>query len=184
MSGTPFVRLPQFDDCKVTVAVLFGVAVATVAIRVAIRIRARRFGLDDFFLICGLFCLSGTTGLILDLVRKIFIMEVLQKDLSVVLTPDDLLGLTLSTAVIDSFFCLAWATVVCVKFSFLALFRLLIRRISRKIGIYYWVVVVFTVLAGIFLVSEAFILCSHFGSSASKWLVIYLVAHLANIQIW
>lgn len=95
-------------------------------------------------------------------------MEALQKDNSVVLAPNDLLELTLSTAVVNSFFCLAWATVVCVKFSFLALFRLLIRRISRTIGIYYWLVVVFTVLAGMFLVSEAFIMCSHFGPTASK----------------
>lgn len=95
-------------------------------------------------------------------------MEVLQKDNTVVLTPNDILELTLSTAVVNSFFCLAWATVVCVKFSFLAMFRLLVRRISRTIGIYYWVVVVFTVLSGMFLVSEAFIMCSHFGPSASK----------------
>lgn len=143
-------------------------AVAIVAVRVVVRIRARRFGLDDYFLLLGLFCLSGTTGLILNLVRTIFIMEVLQKDNTVVLTPNDFLELTLSTAVVNSFFCLAWATIVCVKFSFLALFRLLIRRISRKIGIYYWVVVVVTVLSGMFLVSEAFIMCSHFGTSASK----------------
>lgn len=103
-------------------------------------------------------------------------MEALQKDNTVVLTPNDMLELTLSTAVVNSFFCLAWATVVCVKFSFLALFRLLIRRISRTIGIYYWVVVVFTVLSGMFLVSEAFIMCSHFGPSASKLLVIHPVA--------
>lgn len=153
---------------KGTVAALFGVAVVIVAVRFVVRIRARRFGLDDYFLLFGLFCLSGTTGLILSLVRTIFIMEVLQKDNSVVLAPNDLLELTLSTAVVNSFFCLAWATVVCVKFSFLALFRLLIRRISRTIGIYYWAVVVFTVLAGMFLVSEAFIMCSHFGPSAGK----------------
>lgn len=158
----------KFDVFKGTVAALFGVAVVIVAIRVVVRIRARRFGLDDYFLLLGLFCLSGTTGLILNLVRTIFIMEALQKDNSVVLTPNDLLELTLSTAVVNSFFCLAWATVVCVKFSFLALFRLLIRRISRTIGIYYWVVVVFTVLASMFLVTEAFIMCSHFGPSASK----------------
>lgn len=151
-------------------------AVVIVAVRVAVRIRTRRFGLDDYFLLFGLFCLSGTTGLVLNLVRTIFIMEALQKDSNVVLAPDDLLELTHSTAVVNSFFCLAWATIVCVKFSFLALFKLLIRRISRTIGIYYWVVVVFTVLAGIFLVSEAFILCSHFGPSASKFLVNHLVA--------
>lgn len=143
-------------------------AVAIVAFRVVVRIRARRFGLDDYFLLFGLCCLSGTTGLILDLVRTIFIMEALQKDNSVVLTPGDLLELTLSTALVNSFFCLAWATVVSVKFSFLALFRLLIRRMSGTIDIYYWVVVVFTMLVGIFLVSEAFILCLHFGPSASK----------------
>lgn len=160
--------LLNLTSFKGTVAALFGVAVVIVAVRVVVRIRARRFGLDDYFLLLGLFCLSGTTGLILSLVRTIFIMEVLQKDNSVVLAPNDLLELTLSTAVVNSFFCLAWATIVCVKFSFLALFRLLIRRISRTIGIYYWIVVVFTVLAGMFLVSEAFIMCSHFGPSASK----------------
>lgn len=84
------------------------------------------------------------------------------------LAPNDLLELTHSTAVVNSFFFRAWATVVSVKISFVALFRLLSKRIWKTISIYYWVVVVFTVLAGMFLVSEAFITCSNFGQSASK----------------
>lgn len=62
---------------------------------------------------------------------------------------------------------ITWTTTFLVKFSFLAFFRQLIRNVDG-IQYYYWGVVALTLLTWMFLTSEAFILCSDFGISASK----------------
>ena len=147
---------------------LFVVAVLVVAARIATRIRLRhRIYLDDYFLLFGLACLCGATGLVLNFARIFFIMEALDVDHSFVLTIEDLTVTNVPT-LMDSFLFLSWTTVVSVKFSFLALFRLLIRRVSKKLTAYYWFVVVFTALTWAFLVNEAFIACSVFGLNACK----------------
>lgn len=70
--------------------------------------------------------------------------------------------------VVDAFVCLTWTATFAVKASFLALFRMLIRRISRRITIYYWVVVGCTAVTWAFMMAESFIFCSIFGLESSK----------------
>lgn len=154
-----------------TLGTLFAVAVLTVAARVSVRLYTRRrLYLDDCFLIFGLICLSGATGLTLTFVRNMFISEALRLDPTVVVRVDQLLALTNSMAVVDSFLALAWTAIFSVKFCFLALFRLLIRQVSKKLTVYYWCVVGFTVTTWAFLVSEGFILCPYFGAETAKCL--------------
>lgn len=147
------------------IGALFGVAVLIVAARIGMRWRLRRrLYLDDFFLIFGLACLCGATGIILVSVRKIFLTEAILVDQSFLLTKEGAFSVAnTAPAIINSFLVLTWTVVISVKFSFLALFRLLIQRISWKITIYYWFVVVFTVITWIYMVSEAFIVCPAFG---------------------
>lgn len=124
----------------------------------------RRLYLDDFFLIFGLACLCGATGIILVSVRNIFLTEAMLVDQSFLLTKEGAFSVAnTAPAIINSFLVLTWTAVISVKFSFLALFRPLIQRISWKITFYYWFVVVFTVIAWIYMVSEAFIVCPAFG---------------------
>lgn len=152
------------------IGALFGVAVLIVAARIGMRWRLRRrLYLDDFFLLFGLACLCGATGIILVSVRKIFLTEALLVDPLFLMTVEDAFGVAnTAPAIINSFLFLIWTVVISVKFSFLALFRLLIQRISWKITFYYWFVVVFTVLTWIYMVSEAFIICPAFGAHLSN----------------
>lgn len=147
------------------IGALFGVAILIVAARIGTRWRTRqRLYLDDLFLLFGLACLCGATGIILISVRKIFVIEALLVDHSFLLTVEGALSIAdTAPAITHSFLFLTWTAVISVKFSFLALFRLLIQRISWKINFYYWFVVVFTIITWIYMVSEAFIICPAFG---------------------
>lgn len=147
------------------IGALFGVAILIVAARIGMRWRFRqRLYLDDYFLLLGLACLCGATGIILVSARKIFVAEALLVDPLFLWTIERVLAIaSTAPAIIHSFLFLTWTVVIAVKFSFLALFRLLIQRISWKITFYYWFVVVFTVITWIYMVSEAFIACPAFG---------------------
>ncbi len=147
------------------IGAIFGVAVLTVAARVATRVHThRRLGLDDFFLLFGLASLSGATVLVIKYTRTIFLTEALYEDRGkYVFSMQDVLDVTNAIAIVDALAGLTWTTTFFVKFSFLALFRLLIRRVSKRITIYYWIVVVFTALLWALMVCEPFIFCPTFG---------------------
>lgn len=88
---------------------------------------------------------------------------------------DDLLG---SLPYLHSFLSVIWTCIFSVKASFLALFRLMIRNVSKPPTIYYWTVVVYMILAWMFIVSESFILCPHFGPDQGE------PAFAASRKIW
>lgn len=67
---------------------------------------------------------------------------------------------------VDSFVVLAWTAIFCAKFSFLALFRLLIVAVTGRIKTYFWFVVGSTALTWVFVVVEPFILCPYFNEQA------------------
>lgn len=132
--------------------------------RLALRVFTRRkLYLDDYVLIFGLACLAAATSLVYSFSPVIFLSNAVRLDPSVFPTLSETTKLIDSLKIIDSFLALIWTTTFAVKLSFLIFFKQLIERVSRKITIYYWVVVVFTILTWMFLVSEAFILCPYFG---------------------
>lgn len=142
----------------------FGVAVLVVITGMGIRIHTRgQLRLEDYFMLLGLCCLCAATGLLLSIVRELFVAEALGRYPSVKLTIGDVQSISNTMPMNLSFRSLAWTTIVCVKFSFLALFRLLIRRMSGRIIIYYWVVVVCTSIAWLYGVSVDWLTCRHFG---------------------
>lgn len=137
----------------------------------ATKIHTRRaLTLDDYFLLLALACLTGAAILVLKFTRIIFIVEALELDrpLNTQFSSEDLSAALDAISVIDASWCLMWSATFFVKFSFLALFRLLIRRLSKSISIYYWTVVVLTGLTWPFMVSKPFIFCQKFGAEASK----------------
>lgn len=158
----------------------FATAVITVAARMSIRIKSRRgISLDDYFLLFGLTCLTGATALLLKYTRLIYMTEAVrllqqtgQKGTAhipaVIFTLGDILEMANVSKVVDAVVCLTWSATFAVKASFLALFRMLIRRISRRITIYYWVVVGCTGVTWVFMMAESFIFCSTFGLRSSK----------------
>lgn len=132
--------------------------------RLALRIfTRRRLYLDDYILLFGLACLAAATYLVYSFSHLIFLSNAVRLDPLVSPTFSETTKLINSLKIIDSFLALIWTTTFAVKLSFLVFFKQLIERVSKKITIYYWVVVVFTVLTWMFLVSEAFILCPYFG---------------------
>ncbi|MCJ1252195.1 hypothetical protein MMC30_009442, partial [Trapelia coarctata] len=156
--------IPADITLQGAIGTVYGIAVLTLATRTIIRIHTRRrLYIDDAFLLFSFLCLTCATGLVFTFLRNMFISEASRVDPDAVITLEDLVKLTNSMAIVDTFLALAWTTTFCVKFSFLALFRLLIHRVSGPITIYYWCVVGFTTITWAFIVSESFILCPYFG---------------------
>lgn len=149
---------------------MLGMCLLAITVRIAIRIKfRRRLSLDDYFLLFGLACLSGATGLAFRLMRILFLTEVLEADHPVdyVFTVQDILDFKLAMAIVSSLVVLSWTATYAVKFSYLALFRHLISRVSKRITVYYWIVTGFTSLSWAYVAVEPFILCPVFGLSSS-----------------
>lgn len=141
----------------------FSLAALSVIGRMITRIYTRRrLDLDDGFLLFALLCLSACTGLVYVSCQKIFVIEAIQVDPTFNLPPDPYQVSFAMRWTLHSFTCIIWTTVFAVKFSFLALFRLLIRRLPKAITTYYWTTVGITVATWMFFLSEPFILCSYF----------------------
>ena len=139
---------------------MFSIACFTLVARILTQISTRRrLYLDDFFIILGFIILSGSTYLVLHFARSNFVTEAVFTGLIQYVPINDLLTLKDSIPVMQTFVFLSWSAIFCVKFSFLALFKVLIRRLSRRLTIYYWVVVGVTVVTWIFLASDIFIYC-------------------------
>lgn len=144
--------------------------ILAVAVRIAIRIKWRRqLSLDDYFLLFGLASLSGAAGLAFRLMRILFLTEVLvsENPVDYVFSVQDILEFNVAMAVVSSLVVLSWTATYAVKFSFLALFRKLISRLSKKITIYFWIIVGLTLISWAYIVVEPFILCPVFGLSSS-----------------
>lgn len=157
----------KFADRKsfqVVLGLFCGIAVITVIMRLALRVFTRRkLNLSDYLVFFGLACLGAATGLIYSFTRMIFLSNAVRLDPSVSPTFGEIAQLTDSLKIIYSFLALIWTTTFAVKLSFLVFFKKLIDRVSRKITIYYWFLVVFTMVSWMFVVSEPFVLCPYFG---------------------
>ena len=127
-----------------------------------------RIYLDDILLLFSFICLSATTGLLYYFGYKLWYVEAAEMDPTVFLSTADLWDSVDSIPYIFASIELAWACIFFVKFSFLALFRLLIRRLSRSIIIYYWFLVGFCILTWMFLMCGLFIECHYFGVQSSE----------------
>ena len=153
--GSPCLKtaFPLFQNAIIT---MFTIACFTLTARILMRIYTRRrLYLDDFFIILGFIFLSGSTYLVLHSARSIFMIE----SVSTGLINKDLLRLSDSISFEQAFKCLSWSAIFSGKFSFLALFKVLIRRLSRRLTIYYWVVVGVAIMTWILLTSGIFIVC-------------------------
>lgn len=146
-----------------------GLALLTVAARIAMRFFTRRkLFLDDYFLIVAMPCVVVATSMLQWGADGLFLYKAVISDVPFVLDAADLNELTHVTIVTNVFVDTSWTAIFCVKFSFLALFRVLIKNVSTHLSRYFWCVVVITAVTWAFLVSEAFILCSKFGWASCK----------------
>ncbi|KAG8157104.1 hypothetical protein KVR01_013094 [Diaporthe batatas] len=155
---------------RVTAGVFYGVAVLSVIARGVIRITTRhQLALDDYLLFVAFAFLTAVIGLVYYLLDSIYLATAVERNPAIFFQfsqkqTQQLLSQALNENI---FLIMAWTTTFFVKFSFLAFFRQLIRNVG-KIQRYYWGIVIFTFITWLFLLSEAFILCSDFGINAIK----------------
>lgn len=140
----------------------FAVAVVAATARIFIRIQTRRFGLDDCLVLFALISLSGATGVLLKYTRVIFLVEALSLNSAYIYTTEDDKSFGPILAITNCINPLTWTATFAIKLSFLVLFRQLIKHVSKRITIYLWVVILFTVLAWALASSEPFISCHDF----------------------
>lgn len=149
--------------------VVCSLALITVGGRIAMRFFTRRkLFLDDYFLLMAMPCVVVATSVLQWGVEGLFIYKSLMSNEAIVLDVDDLNELVRVSKVTSIFVDMSWTAIFCVKFSFLALFHVLIKNVSAHLSRYFWCVVAITVVTWGFLVAETFILCAHFGWASRK----------------
>ena len=135
----------------------------------------KQFTLDDAFAVFGVCLLLASVVMLFQFVDNMFVAEALS------MNPE---GLSMNLKSIASMpgvihdaldfnkwitanNIILWTATNTVKFSFLSLFRRLISRI-RSMSLYWWVVVVYTILVWIFWVSTYFIPCPKIGNPSAS----------------
>ncbi|KAI1808639.1 hypothetical protein F4811DRAFT_569446 [Daldinia bambusicola] len=152
---------------RVAVGVIFAIATMSVFARAAIRVKTRRrIFVDDYLLFIAAAFLVGSTGLIYYICDWLYLATALQNDPSIVsyLATQVVLDSTNTyTQNYDMFLIISWTAVFFAKFSFLAFFKQLIRKV-HNIYYFYWAVVALTVVSWLFVASAPFIVCPEFGA--------------------
>ncbi|KAF2475931.1 uncharacterized protein BDR25DRAFT_212315, partial [Lindgomyces ingoldianus] len=136
----------------------------------------RRLFLDDYLILFATICLIIETVCIHHFSDRIYFVESASTNWEVMLLLAPGIGNTafqqdFSTwgpAWINGYLSVGWIAIFMVKFSFLVLFWRMVRNVTKRLTIWYWVTVAVTAASGIVVVLEAFILCPHVGKAAAK----------------
>lgn len=94
--------------------------------------------------------------------HDLFLMEAMTLNPAYTYTTEDDKSFGRVLGIADCLNPLTWAATFAIKLSFLILFRQLNKRVSKRITIYIWVVILFTVLTWAFATIEPFISCHSF----------------------
>ena len=129
----------------------------------------RRLFLDDYIVLFGLVSLTVATGILYYAVDIFFVNDAVNRNplFAFYIPAEKLNSIIFGTKYLDIFLATIWTTTFAVKFSFLAFFEQLTKRVFA-IRTYLWTVVGITFVSWLFLVSEPFILCPYFGMEASR----------------
>lgn len=157
------------DAEQVASIVLFVFAVIFTVGRVAIRLRYQKtLAVDDAFLIFAVVCLCAAVGLLFAFISSMYLIEALiTNDPNATITSDIFDQVESFRKLSTAFLVLSFTAIFAVKFSFLFLFKALIRNV-RKIKIYWWTVLVTTAVVWAFGVVEFFLPCPSFGPESCK----------------
>lgn len=165
-----YALLADRNICQVVLGLFSGTSVVLIMMQLVIRIHLRhKLYIDDCVLLFGLTCLGAATYFDFTHSRLIFLHNALRIKPKIVPSVNELMQLQNSMKILHSFLALIWTTTFFVKFSFLIFFRQLIDRVSKRITIYFWIVVIFIVFSWMFIVSEPFILCPYFDFKACEF---------------
>ena len=135
-------------------------------VRTYLRLRKfRRFFVDDYFFFFAALSLSAGSGLLYLDLPYLYIQVGVESGLQ---TPSAqfIQQIALDQKLVYAATILFWAATFGVKFSFLFLFKSLIRRV-RYLNILWWCVLVVLVPSAILCSCDVFIACSEFGFKAA-----------------
>ena len=121
------------------------------------------FSLDDVFLLTGLACITGMFGLLYGVVDDAYATNaVLQPDgLALALQAGFIQKLFRYKKRIDIILMLAWGAILCVKLSYLFLFRKLIDRL-RYMRIYWWFVLIYVMGTSGYVFAIYYLVCPYY----------------------
>jgi hypothetical protein len=141
---------------KITISVLFGVAVLACFSRVFIRlITRRRLYIDDGFLLFSTICLIPATVLSFETIHMSYLQGAILRQepgaLLVALRQID--ALYAETIKGFAYRILLWNSVFSIKWCYLAFFYPLLRSMGKKIVYYYWTAVTVSVVGWLYLVT-------------------------------
>lgn len=161
----------------------FSLVILCATCRLATRVYTRScLYIDDYLVIIALICLTVGTGLLYSFCQRIFVIQAVKVDPTVIIPPDLYDNVRKYYALTTSFLFLIWTSIFAVKLSFLALFRLLIRRVGKVMTRYYWIAVATTVVTWMFLVNEPFMLCPYVTAEKMQRVYSHLL-HKPNFLI-
>lgn len=161
-------------------------AILAFTARMVHRLKSRgRLSLEDCVLMFGFACLSAVTGILYRFTRIVFLFEAAARDRPIyyTFTIQDIILLKEASSIVligNAGMCFTWTAIYSVKFFFLALFRLLIRRVSTRIRIYFWVVVAVTMLFWVMQIGLIVVPCQRLDLSDKCRLIFPRVSSLAD----
>ncbi|KAI9705086.1 MAG: hypothetical protein M1836_006869 [Candelina mexicana] len=123
------------------------------------------FTIDDGILLFGVVCLVVASGLLLKFVDKMYVVGASESsNLVHVSLPDDFISQAYDFhKLVTVALILTWCTIVCVKFSYLFLFRKLVVSMPRMTA-YWWVAVNYNAVISIYGATVYAIGCPHYYS--------------------
>ncbi|KAI0857390.1 hypothetical protein F4860DRAFT_517974 [Xylaria cubensis] len=152
----------------ISLSVLFGTAILSVVVRLAIRIFGHvPWSLDDGLVVTAAALLASGFAACLHNLNSIYLLEAINKGIVFPFQED--LTNTLSIqkwSTITAF--LVWTSVYLVKFTFLYFFHTLVWGMPRGITILYWSTVGLSITFWILTILRPVIICPHFGADAAK----------------
>ncbi|KAJ2985974.1 hypothetical protein NUW58_g5251 [Xylaria curta] len=152
----------------VSLAVLFGVAMLSVVVRLAIRIFGRvPWRLDDGLVMIAAALLASGFATCLHNLDSLYLIEALNKGVAFPFQEElpMIQNLQKWATVTAS---IVWTSVYVVKFAFLYFFHTLVHGMPKRITRFYWATVGLTVIFWIYTVLNSVIICPHFGADAGK----------------
>ena len=160
--------------------VLFTFASLAVVARTALRLRyQKRLFIDDAFLFFAEICLCASFGLLYAYVDSAYLDEALLIRPEVAEIPPNFLHRLLNFhALSDAFLILTYASIFSVKFGFLFLFRVLVRRV-RKLVFFWWMALAITTVAWIVCTVGQVLPCLYFDMRASMFTLGSLISNVA-----
>lgn len=160
--------------------VLFTFASLSVVARTVLRLRyQKRLFVDDAFLFFAEICLCASFGLLYIFVDSAYLEEALIVQPEVVEIPQNPFHQLLSFhAFSTAFTILTYASIFAVKFGFLFLFRVLVRRV-RKLVFFWWMAIAITTVVWIVCTVGQVLPCLYFDMRASMFTLGSLISNVA-----